>query len=201
MATDVDSFRPVEKTRGTTRRSTLNLLDEAALLAACREGNPDGQRQLYDQHSPQVYRLMHRMVGPQHADDLTQQVFLRVLKTISQFRGQSAFSTWLYRLASNEALQFLRRTKRRHTQVLLADPADDRPSDERRLDDRDMLEHALAQLDPDHRAVFLLREVEHQSYYEIAMALDIAEGTVASRLNRARRLLREAISPPPRATA
>lgn len=193
MSTDASPFRRVAQTRDdTTLGSVLNLSDEV-LLASCREGDPIGQRQLYEQHSPQVYRLMHRMVGPQYADDLTQQVFLRALTKISQFRGQSAFSTWLYRLATNEALQFLRRSKRRHTQVLVREPADVRLSGQRRLDDREMLEHALAQLDPELRAVFLLREVEQQSYYEIAMALDIAEGTVASRLNRARRFLREAI--------
>ena len=80
------------------------------------------------------------------------------------------------------------------TQHYAAEPVDDRPSDHGRLDDREMLEYALAKLDPDLRAIFLLREVEQLSYYEIAMALDIAEGTVASRLNRARRLLRDLIA-------
>jgi len=169
------------------------LTSDDTIVAACRDGDADAQRELYEKHCRPVYRLMYRMVGAEHADDLTQQVFLRVLQKIGQFRGQSAFSTWLYRLATNEALQFLRRNARHTSRFLALEPADERPSDHLRLDDREMLEHALANIDPDLRAVFLLREVEQLSYYEIAMALDIAEGTVASRLNRARRMLRDLI--------
>lgn len=195
MATDIASSRSPAKTRPPQLSSQAPLTDEQTLVAACREGDSDAQRELYERHCQQVYRLMFRMVGAEDADDLTQQVFVRVLQTIGQFRGQSALSTWLYRLATNEALQFHRRNARRATQALSVEPADDGPSDHRRLDDREMLEHALANLDPDLRAIFLLREVEQLSYYELAMVLDIAEGTVASRLNRARRLLRDLISP------
>lgn len=194
MATDIASSRSPAETRPPQVSSQEPLTDEQTLVAACREGDSDAQRELYERHCQQVYRLMFRMVGAEDADDLTQQVFVRVLQTIGQFRGQSALSTWLYRLATNEALQFLRRNARRTMHALGVDPADDRASEHRRLDDREMLEHALAELDPDLRAIFLLREVEQLSYYEIALALDIAEGTVASRLNRARRLLREWIS-------
>lgn len=195
MATNIASSRSPAKTRPPQLSSQAPLTDEQTLVAACREGDSDAQRELYERHCQQVYRLMFRMVGAEDADDLTQQVFVRVLQTIGQFRGQSALSTWLYRLATNEALQFHRRNARRVTQVLSVEPADDGPSDHRRLEDREMLEHALANLDPNLRAIFLLREVEQLSYYELAMVLDIAEGTVASRLNRARRLLRDLISP------
>lgn len=194
MATDIASSRSPAETRPPQVSSQVPLTDEQTLVAACGEGDSDAQRELYERHCQQVYRLMFRMVGAEYADDLTQQVFVRVLQTIGQFRSQSALSTWLYRLATNEALQFLRRNARRTMHALGVDPADDRVSEHRRLDDREMLEHALAELDPDLRAIFLLREVEQLSYYEIALALDIAEGTVASRLNRARRLLREWIS-------
>lgn len=98
--------------------------DEQSLVAACRAGDPAGQRELYDRHCQQVYRLMHRMVGHEHADDLTQQVFLRVIESIAKFHGRSTLSTWLYRLATNEALQFLRRRARRTAQPLIADPPD-----------------------------------------------------------------------------
>ncbi len=164
---------------------------EQALVAACRNGDPGGQRELYEQHHRNVHRLMSRMVGAEYADDLTQQVFLRVLQTISQFRGESAFSTWMYRVATNEALQFLRRNSKQALQELSVELVDYRPSEQNRLDDREMLDHVLANLDPSLLATFLLREVENLSYHEIALALDIAEGTVASRLNRARRLLRD----------
>jgi len=196
--TKVDTFRASTKGRqsrmDSTTSETFPLVDDRTFVQACQNGDRVSQRQLYERHSQHVYRLMYRMVGAQHADDLTQQVFLRVLQSIDQFAGRSAFSTWLYRLATNEALQFLRRNDRRTTQRYAAEPADDSPSDHGRLDDREMLEHALAKLDPDLRAIFLLREVEQLSYYDLAMALDIAEGTVASRLNRARRLLRDLIA-------
>ena len=168
--------------------------DEQKLVNACRNGAPDAQRELYQRHSEQIYRLVFRLVGPEHADDVTQQVFVRVLQTIGQFRGRSALSTWLYRLATNEALQFLRKNNRHSTPTIAVDPVDHRASDGSRMEDRELLEQALSDLDPSLRAIFLLRELEQLSYHDIAHALDIAEGTVASRLNRARRLLKDWIT-------
>jgi len=191
-STVMTTVAPSAKSNGSTQDPLIN---EQALIAAGREGDVAAQRQLYEQHCQQVHRLMCRMVGANHADDLTQQVFLRVLQAIKQFRGESAFSTWLFRLATNEALQFLRRNGRWEPLALTVEPPDDKPSELRRSDDRDLLEFALANLDADLRAIFLLREVEQLSYYELAMVFDIAEGTVASRLNRARSLLRDLISP------
>ncbi len=158
----------------------LPLADDVTLVEACKNGDRGGQRDLYERHCQRVYRLMYRMVGPRHADDLTQQVFLRVLQSIGQFAGRSTFPTWLYRLATNEALQFLRRNDHRAMQAYATEPIDALPSTCTRLDDRDMLEQALASLDPDLRSIFLLREVEGLSYYELALVLDVAEGTVAS---------------------
>lgn len=163
------------------------------MIDACRRGDRHAQRQLYLRHCQAVYRLVFRIVGSQDAEDVTQQVFLRLFQSIGTFAGQSRFSTWLYRLAVNEALQFLRRQRSRPKLPLLSEPVDNAPSRSSRIDDREMLEHALSTLDPQLRAIFLLREVEELSYYDIALALDIAEGTVASRLNRARRLLRESL--------
>ena len=153
----------------------------------------ESQRQIYVEYCERVYRLMFHMVGSSYADDLTQQVFLRVFQNLDKFHGRSSFSTWLYRVASNEALQFLRRN---HRELQLPSPcecADKRSSAADQVDNHELLEYALSRLDPQLRAVFLLREIEGLLYYDIAMALDIAEGTVASRLNRARRCLRELI--------
>lgn len=168
--------------------------DERQLIESCRLGNRDAQRQLYERHCAQMYRLMYRMVGESNADDLTQQVFYCLFQRLDKFEARSSFSTWLYRLASNEALQFLRRRPQRvPDRVMVSEPMDDRISATERTEQRDLLEYALAQLHPDLRVIFLLRESEELSYYDIAMTLDIAEGTVASRLNRARRCLRELI--------
>ena len=156
-------------------------------------GLQESQRQIYVQYGERVYSLMFHMVGSSYADDLTQQVFLRVFQNLDKFHGRSSFSTWLYRVASNEALQFLRR---KHRQLQLPSPCeytDKQSSATDRVDNHELLEYALSRLDPQLRAVFLLREIEGLVYYDIAMVLDIAEGTVASRLNRARRCLREII--------
>jgi RNA polymerase sigma-70 factor (ECF subfamily) len=168
--------------------------DEHELIESCLSGNRDAQQQLYLRYCEKVYRLMYRMVGESNADDLTQHIFLCLFAKLDQFAALSSFSTWLYRLASNEALQFLRRRRQREPdQAMPADLTDHRSSETTQTDHRNLLEYVMNQLDPELRAIFLLRESEGLSYYDIAMALDIAEGTVASRLNRARRSLRKLI--------
>jgi RNA polymerase sigma-70 factor (ECF subfamily) len=161
------------------------------IVTACQRGDRVAQRELYDHCNPRVFRLAVSMVGAQEAGDLTQQVFLRVYHTIHQFSGRSGFETWLHRLTVNECLQFLRYAKRRPHEALDHEPAAQSPGVSREIQAREMLQLALQRLDPDLRAVFLLREVEGLGYGELARALEISEGTVASRLNRARSKLRE----------
>ena len=164
----------------------------AEIVIGCQRGDRDAQRQLYESTHQIVYRLMVRMVGRQDADDLTQQVFLQVFRKITQFSGLARFETWLYRLAANEALQHLRRDKRRSQSHTLQDePVDHAPAHVEKTQQKDLLEQGLGCLDPDLRCVFLLREVEGLTYREIAESLDLSEGTVGSQLNRARRRLRK----------
>ncbi|WP_231746155.1 RNA polymerase sigma factor [Rosistilla oblonga] len=154
-------------------------------------GDRAALRSIYETTSDRVFRLMVRMVGPQDADDLTQQTFVRAFTRLAQFSGQSKFETWLYRLATNEALQHLRREKHRRTKQLIVEPtmlATDHVEQDERIA---MLRQALDQLDPELRAIFTLKEESGLSYQEIAQALGIPEGTVGSRLNRARRELRK----------
>jgi RNA polymerase sigma-70 factor, ECF subfamily len=165
----------------------------AEVIEACQKGDQDAQRRLYDETYQNVYRLMVRMIGIQDASDLTQQVFFQAFRKIAQFSGQSKFSTWLYRVAVNEALQHIRRSKRLQAQVLEKEPLDRSPDSYENVDDKDVLEQALGLLDPDLRSTFLLREVEGLSYSEMAEALQIPEGTIGSRLNRARRELKQHI--------
>ena len=165
----------------------------AAVVTACRSGDLASQRQLYDACHENVYRLAVRMAGLQDAADVTQQVFLQAFRSIDQFRGGSRFETWLYRLAVNESLQHLRRKRRWRHHELDWEPMDEthQGGDAER---KELLERALARIDPELRSIFLLREVEGLSYQEIAEAIDIPEGTVGSRLNRARRELRRHLS-------
>jgi RNA polymerase sigma-70 factor (ECF subfamily) len=164
------------------------------VVTECRRGDREAQRQLYEHYHSRVHRLMVRMVGREDAADLSQQVFLRVLQTIHQFNGQSRFETWLYRVAVNEALQHLRRRSRKGAAPLEFEPADHAPSPTRHSEEAELLEQALARLDPELRSLFLLREVEQLSYREIASILDMNEGTVGSRLNRARELLQHRLT-------
>lgn len=167
---------------------------DADVLVGCRAGERDAQRRLYELCHRQVYGLMVRMVGAQDAADATQQVFMQLFRKIDQFAGQSKFQTWLYRLATNEALQLLRKGKRWKHQPLAEEPVSHRPDMTQRNEQKEMLETALARLDPELRAVFVLREVEGLSYREIAAATDIPEGTVGSRMNRARHQLQQHLS-------
>ncbi|MEQ8212194.1 MAG: RNA polymerase sigma factor [Lacipirellulaceae bacterium] len=171
-----------------TNASTQQLVD------ACVAGDRCAMQQLYEQCADNVYGLMVRMVGRQDADDLTQQVFLRMFRKLEQFNGQSKLETWLYRLASNEALQHLRRSKRRSTAPLVTDPATDDPDRIGKAEEAELLETAMSQLDPELRAILILKEQQNLSYREIAESIGIPEGTVGSRLNRARKLLRQELA-------
>lgn len=155
-----------------------------AVVLRCRQGDPAAQRELYVATCGWIYRLVFRMVGRNDAEDVCQQVYLRVFTKIGGFDGKAEFNTWLYRVAVNEALQHLRR---RRPTVMALDreiPGEDDETGGYAL--RELLEKALAQIDPDLRTVFLLRESERLSYREIADMLHIPEGTVASRISRAR---------------
>jgi RNA polymerase sigma-70 factor (ECF subfamily) len=156
----------------------------------CRIGDSSAQHDLYQACQHDVYGLMVRMVGHQDAADVSQQVFMQAFKKIDQFQGQSRFKTWLYRLAVNESLQHLRKNKRKQ-QVLTHDPVDERSTNMQRNEAADLLDKALEKLEPLLRSIFLLKETQGLSYREIAEATEIPEGTVGSRLNRARRQLRE----------
>lgn len=162
------------------------------VIAACRDGDADAFQRMYDAQVQRVYRLAARMVGVNDASDVTQLVFLNVFRSIRNFKGESRFDTWLYRLTVNESLQHLRRNRRWRCRELDWEPMEQ----SRQLEapeQREILDRALAKVDPDLRAIFLLREVEQLAYREIAAVLEMSEGTVASRLNRARRELQAAL--------
>lgn len=161
-------------------------------VAGCRLNDRHMQRELYELCHEKAYRLCIRMVGRQDAADVCQQTFLKVFQSIDGFAGRSSFMTWMFRIAVNECLQHRRKASRGRA-VNLADfePPDRAPPATQRINDRDLLEMALAQLDPELRCAFLLREVEELSYTQIADVTQIPEGTVASRLSRAREQLQE----------
>ena len=179
--------------KDTTTRNDLTDVSaiDAAVLAGCRSGERGARQCLYELSHRQVYQLMVRMVGFQDAEDVTQQVFLQVFHKIDQFAGHSKFETWLYRLAVNEALQHLRKERRWKFRTLSRDPVSRHKPEEERDEHQELLQQALLRVEPELRSIFVLREVEGLSYREIAEAIEIPEGTVGSRLNRARRDLQQ----------
>ena len=169
-------------------------LNEQDLIERCRAGEREAQHELFEQTSVRIYRLLLRMTGnPADASDLTQETYVKGLQRIEQFDGHSAIASWFYRIAMNEALQFRRRQSTGRLKI--QDLAPNRPTEAQgsatdlRLD----LEGALVELPSDDQALLLLRYQEELDYRGIAEVLDCAEGTVASRLNRARERLREVL--------
>lgn len=147
------------------------------------------------QHQDRIYRhLLHLTGSREDALELAQEVFIKAWEALPQWRPDAQFHTWLYRIASNLALDVLRRRK-----VVQFVPLEDdwdapshAPGPEAQLDARQRLralDAAMARLNPQQREVVLLREVEGLSYDEIAVVLDVDEGTVKSRLARARAAL------------
>jgi RNA polymerase sigma-70 factor (ECF subfamily) len=179
-----------------------------ALVQSCASGDEAACTRLVADHQRMVYQLaLHLLGDPQEALDLSQEVFLRVFRTLPQFRGQSALKTWIYRIVINQASNRQRWWRRRHKSQQVAleahieahgDLPDQRASDMpdkllRQKEVADGVWRALNALPFDQRAVIVLREIDGMSYDEIADSLSVAVGTVKSRLARARGELRSAL--------
>ena len=174
-------------------------VDELARRAA--GGDEDAFAQLVGLHEKKVYGLALRMCGnPEDAADAAQEAFLAAWKGLPRFRGEAGFSTWLYRLTSNAAIDHLRRVKRQRGEVSLdgggpgLDAVDDAPSPQARAEETELREavaEGLSMLSEDHRQALLLRELRGLSYEEIASELRVDLGTVKSRISRARGSLRK----------
>jgi len=163
----------------------------AQVVAGCRRNEPRAQRELVLRTQDRVYRLLVRLVGVQEAEDVAQQVYLQVFRQLHRFNGNSSFGTWLYRVSANEAMQHLRRKRRHRWTALNWEPEERKPDRSRQCETRELLDRALAQIEPELRSIFVLREVEGLSYEAIGAAVGIPMGTVASRLSRARHDLQE----------
>ena len=139
------------------------------------------------------------MCGPDSAEDVTQEAFLAAWRALPEFRGDCRFSTWLYRLVSNAAIDCLRREKKHRDtgdvdDLELPDGGPSLQEQAERSDTRDAVRRALDRLSPEHRQVLLLRFMQELDYGEIARALNVSEGTVKSRINRAKSKLREVLA-------
>jgi RNA polymerase sigma-70 factor (ECF subfamily) len=164
------------------------------LVARAQAGDQMAFRELYRQHAGRVYALCLRLTGNAgDAEERAQDVFVRLWDKLRSFRGESAFSSWLHRLAVNVVLNERRTTKRRELRVRpVEDPAmleksRGNPTEGLNID----LERAIAELPEGAREVFVLFDIEGYGHAEIAQLVGIAEGTSKAQLFRARQLLRE----------
>lgn len=161
-----------------------------------QRGDTHAFRALYEAHVGRVYALCLRIVGDvAEAEEHTQDVFVRAWERLASFRGDSAFSTWLHRLAVNEVLQGRRSAGRRSARVVLTeDGGASQDAGRTQPPLTGDLTRAIAALPPGARAVFVLHDVEGYRHDEIATLAGIAAGTSKAQLHRARQLLREALS-------
>ena len=176
---------------------------EVQIVQRVLQGDVNAFEKLVLEYEKSVYAITQRMTGnAEDAADMTQETFIKAYNSLSSFRGDSKFSVWLYRIATNVCLDFLRSRSRKPTVSLSVedddgeevelDIADESQSPERLLErglTRDAVRRGLDALSPEYRQILLLREIQGLSYEEIADALTLEVGTVKSRIFRARKRL------------
>lgn len=172
------------------------------LLDLCRRGDPGAFEELVERTRRRVYALAYRLVGDRHeAEDVAQEAYLRVFRSLGGFRGEAGFDTWLHRVVTSAAFTHLKRRGR--FGALLANGGElvGEEPEERRVErtlERDEVRRALDRLSPALRVVTLLKDVYGLSVKEIAQEIGIAEGAVKVRLHRARRQMRDVLKEPAR---
>jgi RNA polymerase sigma-70 factor (ECF subfamily) len=180
--------------------ATVHTTDEAQLVAQAQNGDRSAFTELVLIHAQGVLNVVYRMCGDMLiAEDAAQETFIRAWQNLSSYRPQTPLRNWLYRIAFNAGMDILRKQKR-----ILPDDIEDlslhdeRPGPESQVSDQErtrLVQKAILSLPDASRAVLVLREYEGLSYQEISSTLDIPVGTVMSRLNYARKLLKSKLQP------
>jgi RNA polymerase sigma-70 factor (ECF subfamily) len=185
------------------RRTEIGEIPESEAIRLAQQGDAGAFGRLYGLHSRRVYSLCLRMVGnTAEAEDLTQEAFLQLFRKIATFRGESAFSTWLHRLAVNVVLMKLRKKSGNELSLDQITEPDEEAGGPRRdfgtLDlrlsgsiDRVNLQRAVDQLPPGYKSVFVLHDVQGYEHNEIAEIMGCSIGNSKSQLHKARMRLRE----------
>jgi RNA polymerase sigma-70 factor (ECF subfamily) len=156
------------------------------------EGDVRAFEQLYELHLPRVHSLVRRMTGGRDTDELTQDIFVRVWQKLGTFRGDSAFGTWLHRLAVNVVIERFRTDATRRQRLIEGEGIFDRLSSPPRPRDVSLdFEAALEKLPDGAREIFVLHDVDGYKHGEIAELLGISAGTSKAQLHRARMMLRK----------
>jgi len=191
----------------TSDPEAVELYRERLLLRRLRHGEERAFAELVKANQDRVFDLVYRMLGDrEEALDVSQEVFVAVHAAVGRFRGEARLSTWIFRVAKNHCLNRLkylgRRERGRSTEISdVPEAVLERNAPSARPDEavavretRTMVQRAIARLDEDHRLLVVLRDVEGLSYHEIAAITDQPEGTVKSRLHRARAALADIIA-------
>ena len=186
------------------------MIPENELIERCKNGDYSAFEQLVLEHQKKVYNIAFRIVGNiEDSMDITQEVFIRVYKSISGFSGESKISTWIYKITSNLCLDFLRKHKNLGTNISIDGAYKDENSDLKlQIEDKalkpdekvetllmqDAVRNAINELEISHKTIIILRDINGFSYNEIAEILDCSVGTVKSRISRARKNLKKILN-------
>ncbi len=159
-------------------------------------GDRECQKRIYELLAPRIYRVIRKIVGESNADDVMQDFVIHLFAKLGQFRFESSLETWAHRMAVNQSLQYLRKNSREEQRALKVAQATEmtkNPSSQNQADDAEVLQLAMEQISGEQRALLHMKEVEGLGYEAIASVLGIPEGTVGSRLNKARKELRTSL--------
>lgn len=183
------------------RAAMAEQLINGQVIEACQQGDRDAFKCLFEAYKDKVFSIAVYSTGGDRAlaEDVTQQIFLKLFTAIRQFRGDSEFTTWLYRLVVNACLDERRKSRRLipfETTAAMEEPAEKKPQERQyaRFEIAEAVRLAISELKPAFRLPILLKYVEGLSYEEIAEVMNCSKGTVASRLNRGHSQLAKRLS-------
>ncbi len=168
----------------------------AAWINKAARGSREYQKRIYELLASRTYRVIRKIVGASNADDVMQDFVIQLFAKLDQFRFESSLETWAHRMAVNQSLQYLRKSSReeqRVRKVAMATEMENDSNTQLQTDDAEVLQLAMEQISGEQRALLHMKEVEGLSYEAIASVLGIPEGTVGSRLNKARKELRTSL--------
>jgi RNA polymerase sigma-70 factor (ECF subfamily) len=182
--------------------------EDREMVGRCLRGSREAFDILVEKYHRKIYNLAYRFVGdPEEANDLAQEIFLAAYQNLKKFRGDAKFSTWLFQIATNRGKNRFKYLKRRgffahrgaansddEKDLLQREIPDHAPGPEAQLAGKQVqqiVQNAINELEPDHKEIVILRDIEGFSYDEIARILNLPEGTTKSRLHRARMVVKE----------
>ena len=184
------------------------MTDERTLIKKAQKGDVESFEEILYRYQSIIYNISYRFAGSsEDAEDMTQEVFIKIFRNINSFQFKSKLSTWIYRVTTNTCLDIVKRKKDNMTafslddtledgegKLLSSEIADSRPTPDKQAEQHEIknaVNKAISQLPEDYRAVVILRDIHGLPYDDIAEIVDCSVGTVKSRISRGRRKLRE----------